>query len=138
VSLNLNISRIQHVGIPTTNLPRSKAFYEGLGFSDVMSSTFEHHGGRGVVAMMQQGDILVELYQIPEDFLEEIRTRKNGHIDHIAFDVDDINKAFAMMKDGGYLIEEDQPVFLAFWKNGCKYFNVIGPDGERLEFNQIL
>ena len=24
------------------------------------------------------------------------------------------------------------------WKNGCKYFNVLGPDGERLEFNQIL
>jgi len=21
---------------------------------------------------------------------------------------------------------------------GCKYFNILGPDGERLEFNQIL
>jgi lactoylglutathione lyase len=27
---------------------------------------------------------------------------------------------------------------LPFWKNGCKYFNITGPDGERLEFNQIL
>ena len=27
---------------------------------------------------------------------------------------------------------------LSFWKNGCNYFNITGPDGERLEFNQIL
>jgi lactoylglutathione lyase len=27
---------------------------------------------------------------------------------------------------------------LAFWSKGCKYFNILGPDGERLEFNQIL
>jgi hypothetical protein len=25
-----------------------------------------------------------------------------------------------------------------FWKNRCKYFIMTGPDGERLEFNQIL
>ena len=29
-------------------------------------------------------------------------------------------------------------VFLPFWKNGCNYLNITGPDGERLEFNQIL
>jgi lactoylglutathione lyase len=33
---------------------------------------------------------------------------------------------------------EDKPVFLPFWKKGCKYFNILDPDGERLEFNQIL
>jgi hypothetical protein len=33
---------------------------------------------------------------------------------------------------------ENEPVFLAFWVKGCKYFNTSGPDGERLEFNQIL
>lgn len=38
----------------------------------------------------------------------------------------------------GYKILESAPVFLQFWKNGCKYFNIIGPDGERLEFNQVL
>ena len=38
----------------------------------------------------------------------------------------------------GFKVIEEAPVFLPFWKNGCKYFNITGPDGERLEFNQIL
>ena len=70
--------------------------------------------------------------------VEEIRNRKNGHIDHIAFDVDDIDKTFAELKDETFNILEEQPVFLSFWKNGCNYFNITGPDGERMEFNQIL
>ena len=70
--------------------------------------------------------------------VEEIRNRKNGHIEHIAFDVDDIDTTFALMKVETFNILEEQPVFLSFWKNGCNYFNITGPDGERLEFNQIL
>ena len=28
--------------------------------------------------------------------------------------------------------------FLNFWEKGCKYFYILGPDHERLEFCQIL
>lgn len=59
---------------------------------------------------MKLNEMIIELYQMPEKELLEIRNRSNGHIDHIAFDVDDIEE----------------------------YFNLAGPDGERLEFNQIL
>jgi len=78
------------------------------------------------------------LYQMPQKELAAIAARKDGHVDHIAFDVSDIETTFAVLKDGGYNIIESTPVFLQFWKNGCKYFNIIGPDGERLEFNQVL
>ena len=88
--------------------------------------------------MMQLGDIIVELYQFPESGLTDIRNRGNGHIDHIAFDVDDIDEAFATLKQDGFTVIETQPMFLQFWAKGCKYFNIVGPDGERLEFNQIL
>ena len=87
---------------------------------------------------MQQGNMVIEIYQMPESELNEIRKRKNGHIDHIAFDVTDIDEAFSEMKSAGFTLIEKAPVFLCFWKNGCRYFNIIGPDGERLEFNQIL
>jgi catechol 2,3-dioxygenase-like lactoylglutathione lyase family enzyme len=136
--LNLKINHIQHIGIPVTDIKLSEVFYEKLGFKNVMSSTFEYNGDKGTVAMMRLDEMIIELYQMPGKELAEIRSRKNGHIDHIAFDVDDIDSTFQMLKNSGFSIIEQQPVLLSFWKNGCKYFNITGPDGERLEFNQIL
>ena len=52
--------------------------------------------------MMKLNEMIIELYQMPERELTEIRNRKNGHIDHIAFDVDDIDKTFEMLKKNGY------------------------------------
>ena len=138
MSLDIHINRIQHIGLPVTNLAASKAFYETLGFTDVMASTFPHPEGTGHVSMMQCGDIVLELYELPASALDEIRARGNGHIDHIAFDVSDIDATFHTLRSAGYTILEPAPVFLPFWSNGCKYFNITGPDGERLEFNQIL
>ena len=136
--MNVLLNHIQHIGIPVTDIKVSQGFYERLGFKNVMSSSFDHQGAKGLVAMMKLNEMMIELYQMPDSELEAINNRKNGHIDHIAFDVDDIDKAFEEMKRASFNILEDSPVFLAFWKNGCRYFNITGPDGERLEFNQIL
>lgn len=136
--MNLKINRLQHIGLPVTNIEVSKAFYDKLGFRNVMSTTFMHQGAEGRVTMMKQGEIIIELYQMPEPELSNVKKRRDGHIDHIAFDVDDIDETFALLKKEGYFIPEDSPVFLHFWDKGCKYFYIIGPDGERLEFCQIL
>ncbi len=138
MTMNLKLNHIQHIGIPVTDSKKSEGFYQQLGFKNVMSATFEQQGEKGTVAMMMRDRMIIELYQMPEKELVEIRNRKNGHIDHIAFDVDDIDKAFEELKAASFSISEEQPVFLSFWKNGCKYFNITGPDGERLEFNQIV
>lgn len=136
--MNLKLNHIQHTGIPVTDIKVSEAFYEKLGFKNVMATTFEYNSGIGNVVMMQQHKMILELYQMPQAELQEICERKNGHIDHIAFDVDDINNAFVTLKENGFTVLEAAPVFLSFWKKGCKYFNITGPDGERLEFNEIL
>ncbi len=136
--MNIKINKIQHIGIPVTNLESSESFYKSLGFQSVMNSTFEHNEGIGKVNMMQSGEVIIEIYQMPERELEEIRHRKNGRIDHIAFDVSDIDSVFESIKNANFTILDHNPVFLPFWKNGCKYFNIEGPDGERIEFNQIL
>lgn len=136
--MNLKLNHIQHIGIPVTDIKMSEVFYERLGFNNVMASTFEYNGGKGLVAMMKLNQMIIELYQMPEAELKKIRERKNGHIDHIAFDVDDIDQTFNQLKQASFNILEEAPVFLLFWKKGCKYFNITGPDGERLEFNQIL
>jgi len=136
--MDLKINNLQHVGLPITDLAVSQKFYESLGFRNVMSSTFNNNGGTGSVAMMKRGDIIIELYQMPEPALNEIKKRTDGRIDHIAFDVDDIEETYKLLKSEGYSIVEEKPVYLAFWEKGCKYFNILGPGGERLEFCQIL
>ncbi len=136
--VNLNLSNIQHVGIPVTDIKISETFYTSLGFENVMQANFIHSNEEGTCIMMKQGDIIIELYQMPQKELAAIAARKDGHVDHVAFDVDDIDTTFSVLKEAGYTIFEDAPVFLNFWKNGCKYFNVCGPDNERLEFNQVL
>ncbi|AWM32857.1 hypothetical protein DDQ68_08725 [Hymenobacter nivis] len=75
---------------------------------------------------------------MPEPERRRVRQRRDGRIDHVAFDVDDIDATYALLKSEGITIIEDQPVFLNFWARGCKFFNLLGPDGERLEFCQIL
>lgn len=76
----------------------SKKFYERLGFTNTMQSDFLHEGKKGICIMMKNESILIELYQMPATQLEEIRRRNDGHVDHIAFDVDDIDTCFCRVK----------------------------------------
>lgn len=136
--MNIKINHLQHVGLPISDLENSKRFYERLGFEAVMDSAFMHDGKEGTVSMMKLNGIVLELYQMPEPGLSKIKKRKDGRIDHIAFDVDDIDATFTALKEEGFPIIEEAPLYLSFWKKGCKYFYITGPDGERLEFCQIL
>ncbi|MCC8424775.1 VOC family protein [Mucilaginibacter sp. UR6-11] len=137
-AINLNIKAIQHIGIPVTNVVMSALFYSRLGFANVMEKQFDHNGEQGICMMMKRDAMIIELYQLPNNALPEIAARKDGHIDHVAFDVADIDEAYSIIKEGGFNIIEPGPVFLQFWTDGCRYFNITGPDGERLEFNQVL
>jgi lactoylglutathione lyase len=132
------INHLQHIGIPVTNVVFSEHFYNKLGFSKVMQSEFKEDCGQGTCVMMKNKAIILELYQFPEQMLQDIRNRKDGHIDHITFDVNDIDITFNLLKQASFSVIEPAPVFLPFWERGCKYFNILGPDGERLEFNQLL
>ena len=80
------IHKIQHIGIPVHNMEISIPFYERLGFENVMESPFEFDGGFGTCVMMKNHEVIVELYQMPEKQLAEIKQRKVGHIDHFAID----------------------------------------------------
>lgn len=137
-AVHVPINHLQHTGIPVTDIKRSESFYQKLGFTNVMQSVFQMDGETGTCVMMQNGKTIIELYQMPDQHLAGVRARRDGHIDHIAFDVDDIDAAFAALKGAEFAVIEDAPVFLNFWHKGCRYFNITGPDGERLEFNQML
>jgi catechol 2,3-dioxygenase-like lactoylglutathione lyase family enzyme len=136
--LTNNFKGLQHIGVPVSSLERSRQFYARLGFAEVMQAGFEDGGEPGRCAMLKRGDALLELYQLPERALVEIRARADGHVDHIAFDVLDIRAAFAEITAAGLQPIEPEPVFLQFWEHGCWYFAIRGPDGEKLEFNEVI
>jgi catechol 2,3-dioxygenase-like lactoylglutathione lyase family enzyme len=135
-----NFNGLQHIGIPVTNLIVSIDFYTKLGFNQILATHVEvpEKKDQIQVAMMKQEEVIIELYQLPNIDLKLIRKRNDGHLDHIAFNVKDINKSFQELKQGNFEIIETGPIFLNFWENGCKYFTIRGPDGEKLEFNQIM
>jgi catechol 2,3-dioxygenase-like lactoylglutathione lyase family enzyme len=137
VSIEFDI--IQHIGIPVKDLEQSKIFYELLGFEEVMRKSFDHTEGKGLCIMMQRGNIMMEFYQLPPATIaREISTRSDGHIDHICFDVKDIDLTYTLLQEAGFNPIQKEPVRLNFWENGVKFFHIVGPDGERLEFNQVL
>ena len=134
-----NLRGIQHLGLPVTNLERSRAFYISFGFEEKMRTDLPREGEPVRVAMLEKSGFTIELYQLPGAECDEIRARQDGHIDHIALDVLDIESAYAEIKAAGFeILEADAPVFLPFWERGVKFFTVRGPDGEKVEFNQVL
>ncbi|MGQ9849051.1 MAG: VOC family protein [Aggregatilineaceae bacterium] len=133
-----NVKGFQHLGLPVTDLARSQAFYESLGFRPVFGTTLRLDGQEIPMVMLDLKGFILELYQLPAPDLEEIRARRDGHLDHLALDVADIERAWEAAQAAGLQPLEDAPVFLPFWEKGCRYFTVRGPDGEKVEFNQIF
>ena len=133
-----NVRGLQHLGLPVTDLERSTAFYTRLGFTVAMTAELPADEEVIQVAMLALNGFVLELYQLAGAERQEIGTRRDGHIDHVALDVTDIDQAFADAQIAGLEPLEDAPVFLPFWDKGVKYFNVRGPDGEKVEFNQFL
>ena len=117
---------LQHIGIPTNNLNETINFYVSLGF-EVAHRTAN---GDEQVAFLRLGDLTIETYQ---NFKA---VHMNGAVDHIAINVTDVDEA-RRIADAMKLevIEEGQ---LPFWENGVKYFTILGPNREKLEFNQYL
>jgi catechol 2,3-dioxygenase-like lactoylglutathione lyase family enzyme len=137
--LENNLQGFQHLGLPVTNLENSKTFYMNFGFKEVMRTDLHPKEQPIRVAMLEKSGFTIELYQLHGSERDEIASRTDGHIDHIALNVRDIDAAFAEIKSAELIIlEENAPVYLPFWKHGVKFFTVRGPDGEKVEFNQIL
>jgi lactoylglutathione lyase len=128
-----------HLGVPVTDIERSKNFYRQFGFTEIMYAEIPADGDAVKASMIEKDGFIIEVYQLVGDELEEINTRRDGHIDHIALNVVDIGKAYTEIQATGMeILEEDAPVYIDFWDKGCKYFNIRGPGGEKIEFNQII
>lgn len=121
---------LQHVGLPTNDLKATIAFYEGLGFETVYQVRNEAAGED--VAFLRLKNLTIEAYENGRAAMQ------SGAIDHLAIDVDDVEAAYRLAQEQGYQIVSNGVEFLPFWQNGVKFFILLGPNQERVEFNQYL
>lgn len=119
-----NVTGIQHLGLPTADIAATIAFYQSLGFEVIWEN--------GEVAFLRLGNLVIETYTADAPAL------KNGAIDHVALNVKNIEAAWRDAQACGYETEDTQINFLPFFENGVKFFTIIGPNREKVEFNQIL
>ena len=102
------ITGLQHIGIPTNDIEKTVAFYHELGFETAFETVNDAAGER------------------------------NGAVDHVALDVTDIEAVFAEIKEAGYPMLDEEIQFLPFWANGVRFFTILGPNREKVEFSQML
>ena len=125
-----NITGLQHIGIPTQDFQKTVKFFESLGFCEVLRT--EVSESHQPVSFLKNGNLMMEVYA------SEKTAGETGAIDHIALDVKDIDAAYKAILQKGLILQEDQIGFLPFWENGIRYFTVVGPNGEKIEFCQRL
>ena len=124
-SFRNNVTGIQHLGIPTADLNKTIEFYQGLGFEVTWQNP-------GEVAFLQNGTLVIETYAV------DAPAMKNGAIDHVALNVTDIEAAWKDAQACGYETEDSAINFLPFFEKGVKFFTIIGPNREKVEFNQFM
>lgn len=126
MDIRTKITGIQHVGVPTDDIQKSIQFYKGLGFGIVWQTINEQDGTS--VVFLQLGNLIMEVYENKQ------ASMKSGAIDHIALNVTDIGAVFSKIKELGYEMLDDNIRFLPFWEYGVRFFTIIGPNKEKIEF----
>ena len=101
-----------------------------LGFSVALRTVNEAAGEQ--VAFLQLKELMIEAYQTGR------AAGRAGAVDHIALDVADVDTLFVLLRDGGYELLDDAVRFLPFWARGVRFFTILGPNGEKVEFSQKL
>lgn len=125
-----NITGLQHIGLPTQEFQVTVDFYESLGFSEILRT--EVNESHQPVSFLKNGNLVMEVYGC------EKTSGETGAIDHIALDVKNIDAAYEAIKQMGLVLLEDQIGSLPFWENGIRFFTIVGPNGEKVEFCQRL
>lgn len=118
-----------HLGMPTTCYDETVAFYQKLGFTTSFSLVCDD-GER--IIFLRMKELLLEIYEASS------APGTAGAVDHVAIDVNDIEAVFQQIKAEGYTLLDDHICSMPFWDNGEKYFTIQGPNGEKIEFVQIL
>ncbi|MFR5633148.1 MAG: VOC family protein [Monoglobales bacterium] len=124
------ITGLQHIGIPTNDIGKTKDFYRLLGFRVVFQTVNQEADEK--VTFLKLGHTVIETYENKHAAME------NGALDHIALNVTDIEEVYKLVTKAGFSILEKGIQFLPFWERGVRFFTITGPNREKVEFSQYL
>jgi len=122
------LNGLQHIGLPTSSVSDTVAFYKDLGFELIMETKL----GDVDVAFLDLKGLVIETYTSDDPAME------SGAINHITIDVSDVEACYKIAKERGYIITDGGGINdLPFW-DGVRFFIIEGLNKERIEFNQKL
>lgn len=125
-----------HLAVRVKDLEKTMSFYAGLGFSMTGNGYLDTPEGRLYIAFMTCKGFTLELIQLTGGAVDDPDTWKNGKIDHLALDVENIQDAFVEARSCGYEVMDYGIHELPLFEHGCRFFTIKGPNGEKIEFNQ--
>lgn len=128
MSVKQHVKGIQHLGIPTNDIEATKKFFFSLGFEEA----FHANNNGELVSFLRLGNCTIETYQNGQAHMAP------GAVDHICLDVDDIEATLEQVHKLGYKELENGIQKLPFWTNGVRFFTIMGPNKEKIEFAQYL
>lgn len=126
MDINNYCTGFQHLGLPTADMDKTLKFYEKLGFSPIYNTLNE--GSR--VFFLQLGDMIIETYE------SDSCVGASGAIDHISLNVKNVDEVFAWAKAENFKTDDNEVNYLPFFEKGVRFFTIIGPNAEKVEFNQ--
>ena len=123
---------LDHIGLACSDVVAAKDWYcRTLGFRVI--GEFDCGIGHPVF-FVQNGSVTYEMYQddgLPAD--------ARGKIEHISYASADIEADYRFCVEQGYTVTTAGIEALpTFWAHGCRYFKILSPTGEQVEFNQVL
>ena len=127
---------LAHAGLFVQDLERSRQFYvDKLGFEKVWECAVDEPDGSVTQVMfLQNGSLMLEVIRP-----ERVRERADGHFDHVALRVQNIEKLQKQLEAEGIVFESPAPIYKAqVFPRGSKWLMFRGPDGERLELTEVL
>jgi lactoylglutathione lyase len=130
----LKINGVAHIGIECKDLEESLNFYCGiLGFEQITDNARDK--GAKASYFLKHGGVVVELLLRPES---ETAGRW-GVINHLSMSVDDVKAAREELKAKGIEFETMDILYDPYlYERGEYYVSFRGPNGERLQLEQIL
>ena len=124
----LLLNKVHHIAIICSDYERSKKFYtETLGFA-IQAETYRAARDSWKLDLSLNGQYLVELFSFPSPPPRVSAPEARG-LRHLAFEVDDVEKAAAVLRDEGVVTEPVRIDELT----GKRFTFFTDPDGLPLE-----
>ena len=120
---------LSHIGLPTADVDQTVKFYEQFGFRIQWS---QHSSPESHTVFMECGSCVMEIYYFADP------AKANGAVDHVALNVTDIEAVYEYVRSLGYTPLEEAITFLPFYEKGVRFFTILGPNHEKVEFSQRL